>query len=128
MRVRPPLPQVLVNALRCRCPNCRKGRVFRGWFNQVLPRCPQCGLSYFRESGYYIGGMIITYIMTAFAVLAVFLISLLLPKVRGLSENMGFAGWMVFALLLVLAFVRPCYSLWLSLDFWISPWQPGEPK
>jgi hypothetical protein len=24
--------------------------------------------------------------------------------------------------------MRPSYSLWLSLDFWIDPWQPDEPK
>jgi uncharacterized protein (DUF983 family) len=125
---RPNFSKVLLNALYCRCPNCRQGRVFRGWPNRVLPRCPQCGLSYFRESGYYLGGMIITYIMTAFIVLAVYLVSLALPGARTLSENFAFAFWACFAISLTLLLMRPAYSLWLSLDFWIDPWPPGEPK
>ena len=120
--------KVLLNALHCRCPNCRQGRVFRGWPNRVLPRCPACGLSYFRESGYYLGGMIITYILTAFIVLAVYLVSLALPGARSLSENFAFAFWACLAISLTLLLMRPAYSLWLSLDFWIDPWQPGEPK
>ena len=48
------------NALRCRCPNCHRGPLFRNRLNGVLPNCPSCGLSYFRESGYYVGGMINT--------------------------------------------------------------------
>ena len=28
----------------------------------MLPRCPECGLSYFPEQGYYVGAMIINYI------------------------------------------------------------------
>ncbi len=128
MRGRPNFPKLLLNALHCRCPNCRRGRVFRGFPNRVLPRCPDCGLPYFRESGYFLGGMIITYILTAFILLAGYLISLLLPGTSSFSENFKFAFWGSLAVLLTLVLVRPSYSLWLSLDFWIDPWQPGEEK
>ena len=94
----------------------------------MLPRCPDCGLPYFRESGYFLGGMIITYILTAFILLAGYLISLLLPGTSSFSENFKFAFWGSLAVLLTLVLVRPSYSLWLSLDFWIDPWQPGEEK
>ena len=126
--MRPPLGPVLANALRLRCPNCHKGPLFRGLPNRMFRNCPVCGLSYYRESGYYLGGMIITYVATAFIVLAFYLVSLLLPTPRGLSEmNEGFL-WMGFAVLLVLILVRPAYSLWLSMDFWIGPWKPSESK
>jgi len=111
--MRAPLSSVLANALHFRCPNCRKGPLFANWINKVLPRCPNCGLSYFRESGYYLGGMIITYVFTSFTLLAFYLLSLLLP---------GF--WSGAAILLALLYVRPAYSLWISLDFWIDPWEP----
>lgn len=127
MRARPSFPQLLLNALHGRCPNCRQGRVFRGWPNRVLPRCPDCGLSYFRESGYYLGGMIITYILTAFILLAAYLVSLLIPGAGAFSENFKFVFWTCLAILLTLVLVRPAYSLWLSLDFWLDPWQPDEP-
>ena len=119
------LSRVVLNALHCRCPNCRKGRIFQGWPNRVLPKCPVCGLPYFRESGYYIGGMIITYIFTAFIVVGVYLVSLVFPTTHTFSENVTFAMWAGFAISLVLVLMRPAYSLWLSLDFLIDPWQPA---
>jgi uncharacterized protein (DUF983 family) len=119
------LSRVVLNALHCRCPNCRKGRIFQGWPNRVLPKCPVCGLAYFRESGYYVGGMIITYIFTAFIVVGVYLVSLVFPTTHTFSENVTFAMWAVFAISLMLVLMRPAYSLWLSLDFLIDPWQPA---
>jgi len=128
VRGRPNFPKLLLNALHCRCPNCRQGRIFRGWPTRVLPRCPHCGLSYFRESGYYLGGMIITYILTAFIVVALYLVSLLLPGVSHFSENFTYAFWAILAISLTLVLMRPAYSLWLSLDFLIDPWVPDQPK
>ena len=72
--------------------------------------------------------MIITYILTAFIVLAVYVVSLAVPGTGSLSENFKFAFWACFAISLTLLLMRPAYSLWLSLDFWIDPWQPGDPK
>lgn len=72
--------------------------------------------------------MIITYILTAFILLAVYLVSLLFPATGILSENSKFVFWAGLAIALTLLLMRPAYSLWLSLDFWIDPWQPDEPK
>ena len=94
----------------------------------MLRRCPNCGLSYFRESGYFLGGMIITYILTAFILLAAYVVSLLVPAANALSERVQFAFWACLAISLTLVLMRPAYSLWLSLDFWIDPWQPDEPE
>ena len=128
MRRRREFSKLLVNALHCRCPNCRRGRIFRGWPNRVLRRCPDCGLLYLRESGYFLGGMIITYVLTAFILLAVYIGSLLVPAVGALSENIKFGFWALLAISLTVVLMRPAYSLWLSLDFWIDPWQPDEPE
>jgi len=51
-----------------------------------------------------------------------------LPQLTTLSENAKFALWSLFAILLTILFVRPAYSFWLSLDFWIDPWLPGKPS
>jgi len=123
--MRPPLSAVLANALRLRCPRCRQGRVFRGWPNRIFPRCPLCGLSYFRESGYYLGGMILTYVFTSLVLVASYLLALFFPIPRPASPGTELALWISFAVLLTLLFVRPAYSLWLSLDFWIAPWEPN---
>jgi uncharacterized protein (DUF983 family) len=121
---RPPFRQALRTGLHRRCPYCGKGRVIERWPNKILPRCALCGLSYHRESGYCIGGMILTYGFTIGVVIAVFLVSLLLPDNPNLSDNRRFTLWITFAIPVMLILMPYAYSLWLSLDFWVEPWQP----
>ena len=122
---RPPLKQILRRAVHWRCPNCGRGELFRGVF-RMLRRCPVCGLSYFPEQGYYIGAMIINYGITTACVVALFLVSLLFPDFTDLSTNAKIFLWMAFAVALSLALMRHSYALWLGLDFWVKPRQPGE--
>ena len=117
---------MLLNALRLRCPNCREGVLFGNWLNKILPRCPRCGLAYHPEPGYYLGGMILTYILAAAILLPVYLLSLVLPDIPFLSRHVA-VFWIGLAILLTFLFVRPAYSLWLALDYWVSPWKPGQP-
>lgn len=69
-----------------------------------------------------------TYIATTFTLLAIYIPSLFLPDSKMLSQNMSFAFWMGLAVLLAFAFVRNCYSLWLTLNFWIDPWKPDPQR
>lgn len=46
--------------LRLRCPRCREGKVFKGWF-KMYDVCEACGLKYEREPGYFLGSMYISY-------------------------------------------------------------------
>jgi uncharacterized protein (DUF983 family) len=119
--------QMLGTAWRCRCPRCREGALFAGWPNRVLPQCPVCGLSYFREPGYFVGGMVVTYIL-AIAVLAVvsLVVFFLLPETGVLTENGKMVVWFVSAIALTVGFLRRSYSLWISLDYWIEPWEPKQ--
>ena len=66
------------------------------WPNKICTDCHHCGLSFLRESGYYIGGMIITYGLTLMVVIPVFLFSLLLPDLKGVSDDGRFALWVLF--------------------------------
>lgn len=114
---------MLISAWRCRCPRCHEGALFKGWPNRVLARCPNCGLKYFREEGYFVGGMVVTYILTLVVIAAVSLIVFFgLPDTELLSENGKMAVWFVSSILLTLGFLRRSYSLWISLDYWIEPW------
>jgi uncharacterized protein (DUF983 family) len=121
--VRPPLKQIVRRAAHWRCPYCGRGRLFRGVF-RMLPGCPECGLSYFPEQGYYVGAMIINYVATTAVVVGIFLLSLLFPDFTTLSINAKILVWMGFAIVLSLLLVRHSYSLWLGIDFWIKPRQP----
>jgi uncharacterized protein (DUF983 family) len=123
---RPPFRSAVRAALRLRCPYCQQGRVLARWPNKICPECPRCGLSFFREPGYYIGGMIITYGLTLLVVIPVFLMSLLLPDLKTVSDDGRFALWALFAVPLSLLLMPYSYSLWLHLDFWFEPWTPHE--
>lgn len=93
----------------------------------MLPQCPECGLSYFPEQGYYVGAMIINYIATTACVVGIFLLSLLFPDFTALTTNMKILLWMVFAVTLSLLLVRHAHSFWLGLDYWVKPRRPEPP-
>lgn len=120
---RPPLKQIVDRAAHLRCPNCGLGGLFQGIF-RMLQRCPECGLSYFPEQGYYLGAMIINYAATTTVVVALFLISLLFRDFTALSTNSKITLWIAFAITLSLLLMRHAYSFWLGVDFWIKPRQP----
>lgn len=115
--------QIVRRAAHWRCPNCGRGRLFRGVFRMLLC-CPECGLSYFPEQGYYVGAMIINYIATTAVVVAIFLLSVLVRDFTTLSTNSKILLWMAFAIALSLLLVRHSYSFWLGIDFWITPRKP----
>jgi uncharacterized protein (DUF983 family) len=120
------LRSVIRDALRMRCPYCQRGCLLARWPNKIFPECSRCGLSFFREQGYYIGGMIITYGLTLALVIPVFLVSLLLPDLKTVSENARFALWVLFGIPLSFLLMPYAYSLWLHLDFWFEPWKPEQ--
>ena len=124
---RPPLKQIVRRAAYLRCPNCGRGGLFRGVF-RMLSRCPECGLSYFPEQGYYVGAMIINYAATTAVVVGIFLLSLLFRDFTRLSVNSKILLWMAFAIALSLLLTRHAYSFWLGIDFWIKPRQPEIPS
>jgi len=93
----------------------------------MLQRCPECGLSYFPEQGYYVGAMIINYIATTACVVALFLLSLLFRDFTTLSTNSKILLWMGFAIILSLLLMRHSYSFWLGIDFWVKPRNPDPP-
>lgn len=93
----------------------------------MMQRCPECGLSYFPEQGYYVGAMIINYIATTACVLALFLLSLLVRDFTTLSTNSKILLWMGFAITLSLLLMRHSYSFWLGIDYWVKPRVPDPP-
>ncbi len=120
-----PFKLIVRRAVHLRCPNCGRGRLFRGVFRMLL-RCPECGLSYFPEQGYYVGAMIINYAATTAVVVTIFLLSLLIPDFTTLTTNAKIVLWMAFAVALSLALTRHAYSFWLGIDFLIKPRQPDR--
>jgi predicted RNA-binding Zn-ribbon protein involved in translation (DUF1610 family) len=60
--------QVVSRGLRNRCPNCGGATLFRkgSWF-ELNKACPNCGLQFERDEGFFIGSMSINYGFTLVA-------------------------------------------------------------
>lgn len=119
--------QALSRGLRFRCPNCGEGRVFSSFF-KMRDQCEVCGLSFYPESGYYAGAMYLDYALSAAIFLALFVPSLFLPEFTHLSYMVKNILWISFGAALCLGLSRPSYSLWLAIDYWISPWKVPAPR
>jgi uncharacterized protein (DUF983 family) len=50
-----------------KCPRCLKGPVFRGLLT-MNETCPNCGWTFEREPGYFLGALISGYFLSAFSV------------------------------------------------------------
>lgn len=68
----PGFATMLGRALRKRCPRCGQPKIFRT-YGELHDQCPQCGLKFEREQGYWVGSMIINTMVT-FALLMLVLV------------------------------------------------------
>lgn len=100
-------------ALRLRCPRCRTGRMFRGSFAMNDP-CPDCGLLFQREEGYFLGAMYFSYLLGALILTPAFFgLSALLPDWDGsLVALLAVGVYLPF----VPAVFRYSRLLWVYLD------------
>ncbi len=48
----------MARGLAKRCPICATRKVWRSW-SQLKPACPSCGFPFERESGYWVGAIIV---------------------------------------------------------------------
>jgi len=58
---------IVLSALKCKCPQCRKGKLFLkpfydlSSFSKMPENCPVCGFKYEIEPGFYWGAMYFSY-------------------------------------------------------------------
>lgn len=119
--------QALSRGLRFRCPKCGEGKVFSSFF-RMRNECAVCGLSFYPESGYYVGAMYLDYILSAAIFLAFYVPSFFLPDFTHFSYMTKNLLWIAFATVICLGLARTSYSLWLAVDYWITPWKAAPPE
>lgn len=56
---------ILTDVLLLKCPVCRKAPIFCGPY-AMNQNCPNCGVKYVREQGYFLGAIVIAYVIGAF--------------------------------------------------------------
>lgn len=116
---RPGYFQILVRALRLRCPRCGEGYIFRDWW-RMRQQCDWCGLVYEREPGFFLGSVYVNYGLTALLITAAYF-ALFFADV--LPQRTVLWLLVAFCLLFPLWFFRYARSLWLAFDEY---WDPRE--
>jgi uncharacterized protein (DUF983 family) len=109
--------QILGRGLTLRCPNCGGRTVFRGLFG-INERCARCGLVFEREEGFFIGGLVINYTVTAVPLLLPLLIAVFLDAIRVRDALILAVAWCAIVPVL---FYNPSRSLWLMLYYLVFP-------
>lgn len=97
------------------CPSCKKGSVFAGVLsmNKV---CNECGWTYARESGFFVGSMIVSYVVGAVCVI---------PTVILLYFNDADPLWIIAGPCLQLTFMAPLLYrfsrlLWIHMEYRVT--------
>lgn len=108
--------QALQRGATLRCPACGSGRLFRNLF-QMNCTCSQCGFSFERPAGYFLGSTYINYGVTALITTASYV---LFHFALQWENGQLLPGLIAFCLIFPLVFFRFARSLWLSLDCYID--------
>ena len=111
-------------ALRRRCTRCGRGHFFDSWA-RVADSCPVCGFAFERESGYWVGAMIIGTTVTFGLMLVVFVGGWVLfwPDVPWTGV---LVGTMVVALVTPILFHPWSKSLWSAIELSYHALEPTE--
>ncbi len=103
-------------ALALRCPRCLRGPVWRS-FMGMHERCPDCGLVYEREPGYFTGAMVVSYVL-AVPTFGLIVIALL---VAGLDTALALLAGAAVYLVLAPFILRYSRVIWLHFDWLLDP-------
>jgi uncharacterized protein DUF983 len=82
--------------------------------------CPSCGLNFYPEPGYFVGSIYINYGATVAVVIVSIFVFHAVPE---RFQLLFFSG---IAALTSLAFFRHSRSLWITIDYWINPWNEPD--
>ena len=109
----------LIALMTSRCPYCLQGKVFAGLW-RMHPVCPQCGIQFAREDGYFMMSVFIGYVIGTALVIPV-VVLMYLQRAPAWWYVAGTAG--VLLPLTPLIF-RASRLIWLHLDELFDPRDP----
>jgi hypothetical protein len=108
-----------------RCPRCLRGRVFpRGWRQLgMYYACPECGVVFGRENGYFTGAMMVSYLL---AVPLLAMLTVITLVVTGLRFDLAILIAAVYFLPFVPALFRYSRVIWMHFDRVVDPTLESE--
>lgn len=105
-----------------RCPRCRRGSIFpatlAGAAGFMNSECPECGLVFLREAGYFLGAMYVSY---GLGVLTVLPVGVLLAVWLEWPLSIVMVLMVVQTLICMPLFLRFSRVIWLHVDQAIDP-------
>ena len=111
--------QVISRGIRNRCPNCGAASLFRkGTLFEVNKGCPECGLRFERDEGFFIGSMSLNYGVTLVGFLTPVML-LAYNGVIGTTAAIVLAG--VGSVGFPMLFYRSSRSWWLMQYYLLFP-------
>ena len=107
----------VIDALNCKCPNCKEGKIFRNGGNVFLfkipemnDRCLVCNYKYERETGFFFGAMFVSYALAAAEMIACFVV---------FWYFIDFSPLRVFSVIVIVAFLLSTINFKLARSIWI---------
>lgn len=97
-----------------RCPRCGSGGIFAG-FAKLEDYCPTCGFAFERESGYWVGALIINMAATLAAFLGTIGIGIALTWPDP-AWNALFVATIAVAILVPILFYPWSKSIWMAIE------------
>lgn len=90
----------------------------------MFPRCSDCGLSYDREPGFYLGSIYVNYGVTALLTTILYFVGFS----YGVPDNWLLAGLAAFCVLFPLLLFRHARAIWLAFDQFWDPQETPTPE
>lgn len=106
----------LVAFFLLRCPHCYRGRIFHGVW-QMYEQCPNCGIVYEREQGYFMNAIFFGYVIGFLAILPLN-VFLYVREAAPIWFLVGTIGTLTLLSPLVFRYSR---ALWMHLDEMLDP-------
>ncbi|WP_055443915.1 DUF983 domain-containing protein [Lacinutrix himadriensis] len=108
---------VVLNALNCKCPNCKKGNIFNTRGSLLLfkipkmsARCNECDFKFEREPGFFFGAMFVSYALAVAQMIASLIVFWYFIDLSPLR---------VFLIITLIAFLLGAVNYRISRSIWI---------
>ena len=108
---------VVLNALNCKCPHCKKGNIFNNRGSLLLfkipkmsARCNECDFKFEREPGFFFGAMFVSYALAVAQMIASLIIFWYFIDLSPLR---------VFLIITLIAFLLGAVNYRISRSIWI---------
>ena len=107
----------VVDIFKCRCPKCKKGKIFKTNGNIFLlqipkmkERCTTCNFKFEKETGFFFGAMFVSYAVAVAQMIASFILFWYFLDVSPLN---------LYLLIVLLAILTSTFNFRISRTIWI---------